>query len=110
MVVSKLFYSIKSQNIINRYISQIITIDQLHKRHKKKYADIYSWHLINFNALIIVTDGKGKHYIDCKDYELEAGAIIPLVKGQIHRFDKTNPITGVVIHLPKVSLLKTLVK
>ena len=48
-------------------------------------------HRIYFFALLIVTKGIGKHQIDLKEYDLRAGTVLKIAKGQVHAF-QTNPI------------------
>ena len=47
-------------------------------------------HRIYFFALLIVTKGIGKHQIDLKEYDLRAGTVLKIAKGQVHAF-QTNP-------------------
>ena len=87
---------------------EIISASRLRRRHQEKYVDITDWHRIDFNALIIVTEGEGKHHIDCEENNFKAGAIIPLVKGQIHHFDTDNPITATVVTFSDDFILKNI--
>lgn len=54
-------------------------------------------HRISFFALILITKGTGKHQIDLKEYDLEAGTILKIAKGQIHAFEKDPSYQGYII-------------
>jgi len=76
---------------------EIININRLYDRHKTKYNDLFRCHRIQFNALLIINSGKGIHNIDCKDYFLQAGTVLPIVKEQVHVFEKELKVDGVII-------------
>jgi len=76
---------------------EIIAINKLYDRHKTKYNDLFRCHRIQFNALLIIMSGKGIHNIDCNDYLLQAGTVLPLVKEQVHVFERELKIDGVII-------------
>lgn len=48
--------------------------------------DPRSLHQITFFILIVVTEGKGKHTIDFRDYSYERGSLLTIRKDQIHKF------------------------
>ncbi|WP_341222239.1 helix-turn-helix transcriptional regulator [Polaribacter atrinae] len=54
-------------------------------------------HRISFFALLIVTNGNGKHQIDLKDYNLSAGSVLKIAKGQVHAFQKNPKHEGFLI-------------
>jgi len=76
---------------------EIITFKELYERHKNQLADLFSCHRIQFNALLIITSGKSTHNIDCKEYLLQAGTILPLVKEQVHFFEEELKVEGNII-------------
>jgi len=76
---------------------EIITFKGLYDRHKTKYNDLFQCHRIQFNALLIIKSGNSTHSIDCKEYLLQAGTILPLVKEQVHFFEKVLNVDGVII-------------
>ncbi len=51
-------------------------------------------HRISFFALLVVTKGTGKHYIDLKEYNLEKGSVLKIAKGQVHAFQKNANYEG----------------
>lgn len=54
-------------------------------------------HRISFFTLLIVTKGSGKHQIDLKDYNLSAGSVLKIAKGQVHAFQKNPKYEGFLI-------------
>jgi AraC-like DNA-binding protein len=50
-----------------------------------------------FFALLIVTKGTGTHQIDLKDYNLKAGSVLKIAKGQVHAFEKNANYEGFLI-------------
>ena len=101
-------HQIDNKNIVHLHVPfEVITIEELLERHKAT-RKLQTWHVINFNALFIVTSNAGKHDIDCEEYHFKAGDIIPLVKNQIHRFHKEFPITGTAITFTEDFILKNI--
>jgi AraC-like DNA-binding protein len=54
-------------------------------------------HRVSFFALLIVTKGIGKHYIDLKEYNLTEGTILKIAKGQVHAFENKPEYEGYLI-------------
>ncbi|MDP5140492.1 MAG: AraC family transcriptional regulator, partial [Spirosomaceae bacterium] len=54
-------------------------------------------HKIAFFALLIVTDGTGKHQIDFKDYDVEKGTVLKIAKGQVHAFQDNPTYEGYLL-------------
>jgi len=76
---------------------EIITFSGIYDRYKNNLSFLTDCHRIHFNALFIVTSGESVHSIDCKKYHMHAGTIVPLVKGQVHHFEKKLDVEGVII-------------
>lgn len=91
------------ENIIfSRFVKQpvpfeIITIQELYERCKKSAYDLSNPHRIEFHALLVITKGKSTHTVDFKDYPLFPGVILPLIKKQVHSFNKNLMVDGYVI-------------
>lgn len=91
------------ENIIfSRFVNQpipfeFISLKELYKRCKEGNYDLSITHRIAFHALIIITKGKSKHYIDFKEIQLSTGTILPLSKNQVHSFNKKLEVEGLVI-------------
>ncbi|TKG95108.1 helix-turn-helix domain-containing protein [Puteibacter caeruleilacunae] len=77
---------------------EIITFKNLYQRHQSN--DLFDCHRIQFNALFIIFSGQSVHSIDCQKYHMQAGTIIPMVKDQVHHFEKELKVEGVVITFP----------
>lgn len=54
-------------------------------------------HRIHFFALLIVTEGKGMHQVDLKDYSIKKGSVLKLAKGQVHAFQKNATYKGFLV-------------
>lgn len=54
-------------------------------------------HRVSFFALLIVTQGKGSHQVDLKNYVIEAGSVLKISKGQIHAFQKDPTYEGYLL-------------
>lgn len=54
-------------------------------------------HRISFFALLLVTKGFGMHQIDLKEYDLQAGTVLKIAKGQVHAFQKNAQYEGYLI-------------
>lgn len=54
-------------------------------------------HRINFFALLIVTEGKGVHQIDLKDYSISKGSVLKIAKGQVHAFQVDFKYDGYLV-------------
>lgn len=76
---------------------EIISFRALYNRHKNNLRDLTDCHRIQFNALFIITTGESIHSIDCQSFPLRRGTIIPLVKGQVHHFEKELKVDGMII-------------
>ncbi len=50
----------------------------------------FDHHKISFYVIIIITQNKGVHSIDYKDYDYKKGTVFTLRKNNIHKFYKTN--------------------
>lgn len=51
-------------------------------------------HRLSFFALLFVTKGTGSHQVDLKEYQLEAGSVLKVAKGQIHAFQENANYEG----------------
>lgn len=76
---------------------EIISFESIYKRYASKNDHIYQCHRIHFNALLIVLSGKGTHNIDCKEHHIQSGTVMPLVKEQVHCFNKELEVEGLII-------------
>lgn len=92
---------------VNRLIPfEIITISELLKRCRKRNYDLANTNRVKSNVLLIITKGKGSHYVDFNKIELSPGTIVPLTKGQVHAFSKRNTVEGFVISFEESFITK----
>jgi AraC-like DNA-binding protein/quercetin dioxygenase-like cupin family protein len=54
-------------------------------------------HRITFFALLIVTNGTGKHQIDLKEYKIKPGTVLKIAKGQVHAFQHNPTYEGFLV-------------
>ncbi len=91
------------ENILfSRFVNQpipfeLISLKELYKRCEESNYDMSITHRIAFHALIIITKGISKHFIDFKEVTLSPGTILPLLKNQVHSFNKNLEVEGVVV-------------
>lgn len=76
---------------------EILTLNELYERFQRHAVDLFSTHRIQFNALIVITEGSSTHTIDFKQYVLSPGVLIPLVKDQVHFFERELTVKGYII-------------
>ncbi|WP_303315586.1 helix-turn-helix domain-containing protein [Flavivirga abyssicola] len=75
----------------------ISTVDEMYKRFSNSHVDLFQPHRIQFHGLAIYTNGKGKHTVDFKEQVITSGTIIPCLKGQVHKFERTLKVNGFII-------------
>jgi len=61
-------------------------------------------HIHSFYQIIWFKIGKGKHYVDFKDYEIFENAIFFIAKNQVHYFDENLNYEGYLIHFSELFL------
>lgn len=66
----------------------LIKLEELFTRKMNHRID--EIHKVNFYAILLITEGRGKHTIDFVDYEYEKGSIITVRKDQIHKYFISN--------------------
>lgn len=54
-------------------------------------------HVHSFYQILWFMSGKGKHYVDFNEYEVDSNSLFFISKGQIHHFDDNN-YEGCIIH------------
>lgn len=63
-----------------------------HREHASKA------HIHSFYQIIWFKTGKGKHFVDFKEYDVTENSIFFIAKDQVHYFDNTFDYTGVLLH------------
>lgn len=87
---------------------EMISLSSLTKRLITKDHDPYKPHRLKFYAILFITGGVGKHFIDFENYEYKRGTILFLSKGQVHAFDKSRNYKGELILFTEAFLFKNL--
>jgi len=67
----------------------IVDLEDIFRRKPKDHHQ-FAHHKISFYVIIIITDKKGKHSINYRDYTYDKGTVFTLRKDNIHKFYKTN--------------------
>ncbi len=68
----------------------------------------FNKHRIAFYVIIYATRGRGIHTIDFTDYEVAAGTVLTVGKGQVHSFDAQSNISGKMLLFTDAFLLSYL--
>src|SRR6185437_7018464 len=63
-------------------------------------------HTHSFYQIIWFKSGKGKHYVDFKEYEVIDKAMFFIAKDQVHYFDRGRDYDGVLIHFNESFLVQ----
>lgn len=63
-------------------------------------------HRINFFALLIVTEGKGTHQVDLKNYNICKGSVLKIAKNQVHAFQNHLNYGGYLLIFTEDFVLK----
>ncbi|WDE13380.1 helix-turn-helix domain-containing protein [Thalassomonas haliotis] len=54
-------------------------------------------HRHHFYEIVWIFEGSGSHFIDCEKYSLQPGRIYLIKPGQIHQWQKTASVNGVIL-------------
>lgn len=76
---------------------EIFTLDRLYKRKASLSHNPAQPHRVEFNCLLYVTAGTGKHFIDFNYHSIKTGSFIFIQKHQVQAFDFSNCPQGFVI-------------
>lgn len=85
---------------------EVLSIQELYEKCRKANFDLTVNHRIEFQALFIITAGKGVHNVDFKEIVLSPGVVIPLVKNQVNFFQKEPSAKGYIISFKESFLLE----
>lgn len=61
-------------------------------------------HIHSYYQIIWFKKGKGKHFVDFKEYEVFENALFFIAKNQVHYFDNKTDYEGVLIHFSELFL------
>lgn len=57
----------------------------------------FEYHILKFCAILFITEGNDKHFIDFKTYNCEKGTILLIGNGQTHKFNYNNNLKGYIL-------------
>lgn len=63
-------------------------------------------HIHSFYQIIWFKKGKGKHFVDFKEYDVSDNAIFFIAKNQVHYFDHSSDYSGILIHFNETFLVQ----
>lgn len=72
--------------------------------------DPFSFHRLDFFAIMIVVGDKGKHYVDFKEYPIARGDVLLITKGQVHHFDPERSAEAFLIPFSEEIVFKYMSK
>lgn len=103
----------KSNEAINEYhlnrhqpdMPQLAIYD-LNNYVKRHQGDTTKPHIHSFYQIIWFRKGKGKHFVDFKEYDVFDNAIFFIAKNQVHYFDNNIDYKGILIHFNETFLVQ----
>jgi AraC family transcriptional regulator, transcriptional activator of pobA len=103
----------QKSNIINEYhLNQHepqkpqLAIYDLNAYLNKNQANTTKPHIHSYYQIIWFQSGKGKHFVDFKEYDVFSDAIFFIAKNQVHYFDHGTKYKGVMLHFNEAFLRK----
>lgn len=63
-------------------------------------------HIHSFYQVIWFKKGRGKHFVDFKEYDVADNAIFFIAKNQVHYFDHRSDYSGILIHFNEAFLVR----
>lgn len=78
------------------YDCEILELDSFFKR-LISFSYFGKAERIHFFIAIIVTEGKGKHFVDFKEYQLEKGTLLFIAPGQIQQYENNPQYKGYML-------------
>lgn len=77
---------------------ELVALEDLIKiLNEAKNHDPFQAHRLNFSVLLIIAEGKVSHSVDFRTFDLYAGDVMVISKGQIHAFDKYSDYKGYLV-------------
>ena len=83
-----------------------LAIFDLHSYLNKNYVNTTKPHIHSYYQIIWFQSGKGKHYVDFKEYDISGDAIFFIAKNQVHYFDHRLSYKGIMLHFNEAFLRK----
>ena len=73
---------------------EILSLDELRRRQPRVLHRLDRPHRLLFFSVVVVTGGRGAHFVDFREYPVAAGSLVFVAKGQVHAFDPSSGIAG----------------
>ncbi len=80
---------------------EIIDLSDLYDRSEQLNFNAAMPHRVDFHNLIVITGGKGEHYIDFYHYPVQAGSVIFVNTNQVHAFSFESRLQGKLLLFTK---------
>ena len=74
---------------IGKHHFDLVSLEDILNKKPNDHSQ-FDYHKISFFAIVLISDGNGKHGVNYNDYDYEAGTVFTLRKSSIHKFYKTN--------------------
>ncbi len=74
---------------------EILTLHEFFE--KRSFYHIFKNFRLNFNIMMYITSGTGKHVIDFIEYDLKPGTLLFIAQNQVHRFIEGNETDGYIL-------------
>lgn len=78
---------------------EIIDLELFRERLKKLELNPYQPHKVNYFCYLFITEGKGEHMIEFKQYPYQSDSIIFVNRNQVQAFDSNDRPQGVMINI-----------
>ena len=100
--------SIINEYHLNRYRPDKpqLAIHDLNRYVNKNKGKTNRPHLHSFYQVIWFKEGKGKHFVDFKAYDVFDNVIFFIAKNQVHYFDGNTDYNGVLLHFNEAFLVQ----
>ena len=76
---------------------EVLRLKDLLNREQPEDHDPLQPHRLTFHALILFTEGQGKHGIDFIEYPVKAGSLVHICANQIHHFGQSNSLDALMV-------------
>ena len=83
---------------------EIITLDAF--RENRVDEGGFNPHRINFNILLLITEGVGEHIVDFKSYSYQRGSVLLIGQNQTHSWVKNENVSGFLLLFTEQFLIK----
>jgi len=103
----------KTENIINEYHlnrhkpdKPQFAIHDLNDYVTKHQGNTTKPHIHSFYQIIWFKQGKGKHFVDFKEYNVADNTVFFIAKNQVHYFDNNTDYKGILLHFNEAFLVQ----